>query len=295
MDLSIIILNYKTKEITSDCLKSIQNSTDKYKKEVIVVDNESADGSVEYLKKKFPSYNIFGSGRNGGFAFGNNVGVKKAKGKYVWLLNSDTILQVDTIEKLMDQATKKDSDIASCQLLNRDGSIQPQGGYLPTFCNLTAWMFFIDDIPLIKKLIRPYQQQTKSFYKKDQQPGWLGGTALLVKKKIYDQLKGLDDDIFMYGEDVDFCYRANKLGYTLNYFHSPKLTHLGQASGSSRGAVLGEFKGLRYIYKKHKPIWQMPILRLILKIGTALRVLLFGIILKDEQRKNIYKEAFSLV
>jgi GT2 family glycosyltransferase len=295
MDLSIIIVNYKTKEVTADCLKSIQNSKDKYIKEVIVVDNDSADDSVEYLKKRFPNHTIISSGRNGGFAFGNNAGVKKAKGKYVWLLNSDTILQEDTIQKLMDQAILVNSNLASCQLLNRDGSIQPQGGFLPTLCNLKAWMFFIDDIPLIKKLIKPYQQQTKSFYKKDQHPGWLGGTALLVKKKIYDQLKGLDEEIFMYGEDVDFCYRAKKLGYSADYFHSPKLTHLGQASGSSRGAILGEFSGLKFIYKKHKPSWQTPFLRLILKFGTALRVLLFGIIQKDEKRKNIYREAFSLV
>lgn len=294
MDLSIIVLNYKTKEITADCLSSIKNSKHKYKIEVIVVDNESEDGSVEYLKKKFPNYVVFGSGKNGGFAYGNNVGAKKAKGKYIWLLNSDTILQQDTIQKLLDLAYKHDSDIASCQLLNKDGTIQPQGGYLPNLLNIKAWMLFIDDIPLLKNFINPYQQQTISFYQKNQHPGWLGGTALLVKRKIYEELNGLDDDIFMYGEDVDFCIRAHQAGYQLDYFHQPKLTHLGQASGSSRGAVLGEFKGLKYIYKKHKPLWQMPLLRLNLKIGAALRVLIFGIILSDETRKNIYREAFSL-
>ncbi|MFC1653811.1 glycosyltransferase family 2 protein [Patescibacteria group bacterium] len=294
MDLSIISINYKTKEITSDTLETIEKSNDKYKKEVIVVDADSQDGSVEHLKKKFPKYNIIDARVNGGFSFGNNLGAKKAKGKYVWLLNSDTLLEKNTIQLLMDQSVKNDSDIASCKLLNKDKTIQQQGGNLPTLCNLSAWMFFIDDIPLIKNLINPYQQRSINYYKKDQHPGWVGGTALLIKRKVYEELGGLDDGIFMYGEDTDFCYRAKKAGYVIDYFSTPKLIHLGQASGSSKGAVLGEFKGLKYFYKKHKPSWQMPILRLILKIGAALRVLLFGIILRDENRKSIYKEAFSL-
>lgn len=294
MDLSIIIINYKTKEITANCLQSIKDSIDSYQKEVIVVDNDSGDDSVAYLKKRFPEFTIMPSGKNGGFAFGNNVGAKKAKGKFIWLLNSDTILQKNTIQLFMDQAVKKDVKVASCMLLNPDGTIQPQGGSLPTLPNLAAWMLFIDDVPFVNRLTTPYQQRSISYFKSDQNPGWLGGTALLIRRDVYEKMKGLDQDIFMYGEDTDFCLRLKKLGYSMHYFSTPKLTHLGQASGSSRGAVLGEYKGLKYLYTKHYPAWKLSVVRVLLKIGALLRIVLFGMIGKDETRKTIYQEAFKL-
>ncbi len=120
----------------------------------------------------------------------------------------------------------------------------------------------------------------------DQRPGWLAGTALLIKREIYDQLHGLDDHIFMYGEDVEFCLRAKAEGIEVDYFQAPKLIHLGQASGSSRAAILGEYKGLKYIYQKHQPAWQYFCLRLLLKVGALLRLIIF--------RNPIYAEAFKL-
>ncbi len=294
MDLSIIIINYKTKKITADCLKSILNSTDKLKKEVIVVDNGSDDGSIEYLKKHFPTIKIYSSGGNLGFARGNNFGAKKAKGKYIWLLNSDTLLKKTTIQTLFNLALQNNSKIASCRLCNIDGSTQPQGGYLPRLSRLAAWMWFIDDLPILNKIIKPYQQRQLEFFKSDQHPGWLGGTALLIKKDLYQKMNGLDKNIFMYGEDVEFCLRASHLKIKLDYFSKPSLVHLGQASGSSRGAVLGEFKGLKYIYQKHYSLYKTTILKFLLKTGALLRVFLFGIILKDDNRKTIYAEAFKL-
>jgi len=294
MDLSIIVINYKTKKITADCLNSIKASTDKLKKEVIVVDNHSDDGSLEYLTKKFPQYKVISSGGNLGFAGGNNFGAKKAKGKYFWLLNSDTLLNKTTIQTLFDLAQSNHTQIGSCRLLNPDKSIQPQGGFLPTMPRLAAWMLFIDDLPLINLIFKPYQQRRIDFYKKDQHPGWLGGTALLIKKDLYKKMKGLDKNIFMYGEDVDFCLRAYNLGIKLDYFSKPSLVHLGQASGSSKGAVLGEYKGLKYVYKKHKNLWQYLVLRLLLKMGAFLRIIIFGIIFQDKTRKEIYEEAFKL-
>ncbi|MFH2061657.1 MAG: glycosyltransferase family 2 protein [Candidatus Beckwithbacteria bacterium] len=294
MDLSIIIINYQTKKTTSNCLKTIKTSTDKLTKEVIVVDNGSKDGSLEYLNKKHPWVKIYSSGCNLGFAQGNNFGFKKSKGKYIWLLNSDTLLKKTTIQQLYDLVLANNSDIASCQLLNPDGSTQPQGGFLPNLYRLIVWMLFIDDLPTVSWFFKPYQQRSLAFFKKDQHPGWLGGTALMIKREIYQKLNGLDKKIFMYGEDVDFCLRAAQNGLKLDYFSTPKLTHLGQASGSSKGAILGEFKGLKYLYKKHYSPWQYFILKKLLKTGAFLRIVIFGIIFKDQTRKEIYQEAFKL-
>lgn len=288
MDLSLIVVNYNTKKITADCLKTIKESKDKVSKEVIVVDNGSNDGSIEYLKSRFPQYKVFSSGGNLGFSQGNNFGVKRASGEYVWLLNSDTLLKKNTISELMKTVKTKNSMIASCRLLNSDGSIQPQGGYLPYLFRVALWMLFIDDLPILKHLVKPYHQNLISYFKADQKPEWLSGTALLIKRSWYNQLKGLDKDIFMYAEDVDFCWRSKKLGVTPDYFSRPALTHLGQASGSSRGAILGEYKGFLYLYQKYGfAAWQLGSLRLLLKTGAWLRKTLLG--------RQVYAEAFNLV
>lgn len=286
MDLSIIIINYKTRRVTADCLNSIKRSTDKVDKEVIVVDNGSADGSAEYLRQKFPRFKVYDAGANLGFARGNNFGFKRSSGKYVWLLNSDTLLKKTTIQKLYHAALSHDSAIASCRLLNQDGSLQPQGGYLPDLWRLKAWMLFIDDLPIISRLFPAYHVNRTSYFKKNRHPGWLAGTALLIRRDVYQKLHGLDEKIFMYAEDVEFCLRAAKLGIKPDYFTAPALTHLGQASGSSRGAILGEYKGLTYIYKKHFPKTQQIILKILLKLGAALRVIIF--------RNRIYAQAFQL-
>ncbi len=181
---------------------------------------------------------------------------------------------------------RHDSQLASCRLLNFDGSIQPQGGYLPDLWRLALWMLFIDDLPLIKSLIKPYHQNLKSFFQTDQHPGWMAGTALLIKRDLYQKLNGLDNHIFMYGEDVDFCLKAQKRGIKLDYFHQPQLTHLGQVSGSSRGAILGEYLGLTYIYKKYFNRYQQLALKILLKLGAILRVIIL--------RNKIYAEAFRL-
>lgn len=294
MDLSIIIVSYNTKKLLQDCMSSIYSSQDNLDKEPIVVDNGSKDGSISMVKNKFPKVKLIETGENLGFAKANNIGVKNAKGNYVILLNSDTILETDTFQKLLDSVKNNRSQIASCKLLNSDGSIQPQGGFLPRLSNLAAWMLFIDDIPFINKLFHPYQQRQVSFFEKDRHPGWFGGTALLVKRSTYQKLGGLDENIFMYGEDVEFCMKAAKENISLDYFSSPQLTHLGQGSGSNRSAILGEFKGLKYVFSKHKPSWELPFLKLLLKIGALLRIILFGIILRDENKKTIYQEAFKL-
>lgn len=286
MDLSIIIINYKTKRVTADCLRSIKNSDDRLNKEVIVVDNGSADGSIEYFKKNFPWVKTYAAGANLGFAGGNNFGFEKSSGKYIWLLNSDTLLKKTTIQKLYRAALSNDSAIASCRLLNPDGSVQPQGGYLPQFWRLFFWMMFIDDLPGISAFFPAYHVNRTGFFKKDRHPGWLAGTALLIRRDVYQKLNGLDDKIFMYAEDVEFCLRAKKIGLVPDYFAAPAIIHLGQASGSSRGALLGEFKGLKYIYQKHYSRSFQTALKILLKLGAALRVIIL--------RNRIYAEAFKL-
>src|SRR3972149_2509597 len=169
MDLSIIIVNYNTKELLLDCLGSIKKNTKKISYEIILVDNASTDGSVEILRRlKSPDVKVVLNRENFGFSKANNQGIKIAKGRYVLLLNSDTKVQDSILTEMieyMDENPK--TGVAGCALKNPDGSLQATGGYFPTLFRVASWMLFFDDIPLLDKLIKPFHPRPEKqfFYK----------------------------------------------------------------------------------------------------------------------------------
>lgn len=297
LNLSIIIPSFNTKELLYNCLKSIFSQTKKIKLEVIVVDNASTDDSVEMIKKKFPQIKLIINQKNLGYAKANNQAIKAAKGKYILFLNSDTLILNQAIEKSLNFMQKrKDVDILGCQLLNKDKSIQASGGFFPKLRQIFYMMFFIDDLPLINKLIKPYQQTRLDFYQKTRQLDWATGAFLLVKKEVIDKVSGFDERFFMYSEEVDFCFRAKKAGFKTWFYPQAKIIHLkGKSSEDGfEKAVLGEYQGLKEFYKKHKPGWEMPILVGLLKIGALLRMIIFGILKKDKNKRKTYEKAFNL-
>src|SRR5690606_24026412 len=171
---------------------------------------------------------------NAGFGKANNLGAKQARGEYLLFLNSDTQVIDSAHLKLLEHAKKHQAKLSSCQLLNPDGSIQPQGGHLPSLTNLFAQMLFLDDLPFIRSVFPSYQKRDVAFFQKDQSMGWIGGTAMLIKSDFFKSLGGFDEHIFMYAEDVDLCWRAQQQGVRPYYCATPQITHLGQASTSSR-------------------------------------------------------------
>jgi GT2 family glycosyltransferase len=120
------------------------------------------------------------------------------------------------------------------------------------------------------------------------------GAYFLVRRKVIDDIGFLDEKFFMYVEELEYCFRAKKKGWQVFYTPASKIIHLGGQSGTSKGAILGEYQGLKYFFAKHKPVWQMIFLRLFLKIGALLRIFLFGIIKKDLEARKIYAEAFRI-
>jgi GT2 family glycosyltransferase len=300
LDLSIIIINYNTKQVTLDCLKTIFASKTTYTFEVILVDNASKDDSVAAIKKEYPQVKVIASPQNLGFGLANNLGVANAQATYVWILNSDTLIAPQTIQQFLDLAYKNTSYVAACYLKNADGTLQPQGGALPTLANLTTWMTNLDSIPWINQTIPPYQNKNRASFRQTKKgtkatPVWYGGTALLVRRDVYLSTQGFDPHIFMYAEDIDLCQRLYQAGIPIHYFPQVKVIHLGQASGSSVRAVVGEMKGLQYLFKKwHKPKTQQLYLRLLLKLGALLRIIMYTITRQSPQR-NAYAHVFRLV
>lgn len=301
MKISVVIVNYNTKRLLKDCLDSIFKKTKGIEAQVIVVDNASSDGSQEMVRKNFPKVTLIENKKNLGFATGNNIGIKKAKGEYILLLNSDTKLVEDSPTKTVNFMEKNPKiGISSCQLIGEDGEIQASGGFFPNLFLVFAWMFFIDDLPFAGKLIRSFHPHAPKFYihdpwyKKQHFQDWVTGAFFLVRKKVIDEIGFLDENIFMYVEEVEYCYRAKKEGWKVFYTPITKIIHLGGQSGTSKGAILGEYKGLKYFFAKHKPAWQISLLRGILKIGALLRIFLFGIIKGSPEARRIYAEAFRI-
>lgn len=294
LDLSIIIINYKTLPITRACLESIVNSDDTLIKEIIVIDNASNDTSVSELKKAFPNIVVIANNENVGFGVANNQGANKARGKFLLFLNSDTQLHKDTLRLLVDAIKRDNATVATCQLRNRDDSIQPQGGALPTPSSLFLWASGIDDLPLVNSFFTSYQHRNIDFFMRDQDMGWIGGTALVIKRELFQSMGGFDPNIFMYGEDVELCMRLKKAGESIKYYANPSLTHLGQASSSSKTSLMGEFVGLQYVISKHYSGIKKAVLVRIIRFAAQLRSIMFGIV-GDRKRQKIYEEILTLV
>jgi len=329
MKLSIITVSYNTKDLTLQTLETaIQeiNSSKllKDQTEIFVVDNDSKDGSPkaceDLLKKlKFPHYKVFANKENLGFARANNQATEVAKGEYIILLNSDTITQKGGLSLLVEAMDKNGISektanssssgsfdklgIIAPTLLNPDGSIQNQGGSLPSLSTVAAQMLFLDDIPFFGKFFpstqhtgmsdfafQSYDENTPKLISK----GWVAGTAMMIRRALIDDIGMLDGNIFMYGEDQEYCMRARHHHWDIAIHPKAKITHFGFASSSSRNAIHGEIKGYLYIWHKHKTAWQLPILKTLIFIGCLLRQMAYKV-RKQEVPSAIYKDARALL
>lgn len=302
MDLSVIIVSYNTKKLLKQCLDSVFQHTRGIDFEVFVVDNDSKDGSVEMINHQSSAIKLIANRANLGFAAANNQALRQAQGKYLLLLNSDTILKENSLKKMVDWMEENQKvGIFSCQLVYQDGAVQGSGGYFPTLLRIFNWMFFIDDLPVIKEIFKsfhPHEPRTgwlsSQYFQKQHFQDWVTGAFFLVRKKVIDQIGLLDEKFFMYMEEVEFCYRAKQANWQVAYVPITKIIHLARKSGSQAGALLGEYRGLIKFYQKHQPFWQLQILRIILKAGAVLRLLIFGIIRGDRDKKEIYAQAFRI-
>ena len=323
MQLSILIVSYNTAKLTLETLDSvivdITSSTFLNKPlasqtEIVVVDNASTDTSVTQIEKWIASHKeykitLLKNSENVGFARANNQAIAESSGKFVFLLNSDTIVKTGAIVRLLETFQKNPTDhttayvssnagkldrlgMLAASLQNPDGSYQSQGGDLPNLLTLSAHMLFLDDIPFIGQLFASTQHTGKRTLKPRfdvAQQGWVAATAVMAKRSMIADIGDLDANIFMYGEDMEWCVRAQAHHWDIAINHTAEIMHYGSASSHSSRAILGELNAYTYIWAKHKPQWQRLPLKLLLKVGCGLRVLLFDTILKQPKRAEPYK------
>ena len=238
--LSIIILTYNTKDITLQAVKSIEENYTKEveskKIEVIVADNASTDGTLEFFKvykkkTKIKSFYIIDNGGNIGFAAGNNKGVPYAKGKYVLFLNSDTIVYKNTLTYMLDFMEKNSNvGVASCKLINKDGAIDfnCHRGF-PTPWNSFCYFSGLQRIFPKSRLFAGYTQGWKDLNTTHEVDA-IEGAFMIIPYDVGKKVNWWDEDYFFYGEDLQFCYNIKKLGYKTYYVGEVNIMHIGGAS-----------------------------------------------------------------
>lgn len=251
-EISIIIVNYNTKDFIVNCINSIKKSGIKNSFEIIVVDNGSIDGSVEVLKK-LKGIIFIANKINLGFAKANNQGIKKAKGKYILLLNSDTKVKKGAIDKLLKFAEENvDVGVVGPMLLNKNGSIQPSTFRLPTV-GRTIRQYWLGDEDLLDKFVPSG--------KKPVEVDMLVMAALLLTPEAIKKVGLLDERYFMFFEDMDHARRLMKAKLKVFYLPDAKVVHYHGQSGKDNADKLNQWRRLipsSKIYHgllKHYLIW----------------------------------------
>jgi GT2 family glycosyltransferase len=235
-DVSIIIVNWNTKDKLNDCLNSIYRQASKLTCEVIVVDNASSDGSGEMVKRQFPKAILLQNNENRGFAAANNQGIAIANGRYVLLLNSDTLILNNAIAKTVIFADNHpEAAVVGCKVLNPDRTLQRTCFMFPSLFNM-----FLSSIYLYKLFPR------SKFFGREQMTWWdrdnirevdvVTGCFMLVRREAIEQIGLLDERFFMYGEETDWCYRFKQAGWKIVFTPIGQIIHFGGVSSSKMAA-----------------------------------------------------------
>jgi len=267
MKLSVIIVHYQVSGLLRNCILSIQKYFHGFEYEIIVVDNASPDASWKELIAEFPDVNFIESKTNLGFSKANNIGVKAAKGEYVYILNPDTEIEGDYFKEILDFAdNQKNIGAIGLRMHNAKGQFLPESKRsVPALINS------------FEKLFTKLRDDSKTYYRNDVDEFGIAevtvmtGANLLMKKSVYTEVGGFDEHYFMYGEDIDLCYTILRKGYKNFYYGKYSILHYKGESTVKDQVYLNRFFGAMDIfiskyYKKQKPFQYV-----LMKIGLKFK------------------------
>ncbi len=234
MKLSIVVLCWNDLKVIADCLRSIYAATPSMDFEVIVSDNGSSDGSVDFVRQKYSQVRVIENGANLRFAKANNVGIRASRGEYVLILNPDTIIHDGTLDKMVMFADKHpESGAFGCRVVNADGSYQVSARPFPSL--RSEW--------IVALCLRPLGHLADWFLsdkyvgwegESERQVDWVSGCFILVRGELLKRLEGFDERFFYYYEDIDLCRRIWEAGYPIIYTPEATIVHLGGQSTKKR-------------------------------------------------------------
>lgn len=254
MDVSVIIVNWNTRNLLRDCLASVYASISNIEFEVIVIDNASSDSSADMVRVEFPQVLLMQNDTNKGFAAANNQGIAAARGRYVLLLNSDTVVLNNAVEKVVCFAdSHPQAGVVGCRVLNPDGSLQLTCFMFPSVFNM-----FLSITYLYKLFPRStfWGRERMSWWDRDdeREVDVVTGCFMLVRQEGIKQVGLMDDKFFMYAEEADWCYRFREAGYRLLFTPNAEIIHLGGASSKQvKPKMIAQWKKSMLLYfRKHR-------------------------------------------
>ncbi|MDD4782005.1 MAG: glycosyltransferase family 2 protein [Tissierellia bacterium] len=252
MDLSIIIVNYNTRELTHQTIDSIIKNTQNINYEIIVADNSTDKGQqCNYKNEKVKIYKI----ENHGFGHGCNAGAKKAQGKYLLFLNSDTLILDNSLYKSVNYINCNDNiGILGAKILLKDGNLDH--GCKRGFPTPSAAFYYYIGLDRKFPYSKKYGRYRQTFLNENEinEVDSVSGAFLMISKDLFDEINGFDETFFMYGEDLDLCYRVKEKGYKVIYYADAVITHLKGQSGlhkSSEIVIYHFYNAMILFYEKH--------------------------------------------
>jgi GT2 family glycosyltransferase len=253
MQISVVILNYNVRFFLEQCVLSVEKALQNLEGEIIVVDNNSPDDSCKMMKQRFPHIKLIENKDNTGFPKGNNIGIATAKGKYLCILNPDTVVAEDTFEKLLAfSQTKNDLGIVGCKLIDGTGHFLPESkrGVPTPFVAITKMAGLYKLFPKISAFGKYYAQHLSENHTGKVEV--LVGAFMFMELDFYNALGGFDEAFFMYGEDIDLSYRSIQSGKSNYYFSETSVIHYKGESTVKDIKYLQTFKSaMELFYKKH--------------------------------------------
>ncbi len=250
MQLSVIILNYNVRYFLEQCVLSVQKALVGIEGEIIVIDNNSSDDSCTMMKQRFPNIKLIENKENVGFPKGNNIGVAQAKGEYICILNPDTVVAEDTFLKILNTEDRTlITGIIGCKLIDGTGNFLPE-------CKRgipTPWVAFTKIFGLyrLSNVFGKYYAQHLS----ENQSGnveILVGAFMMMKRSLYNEVGGFDENCFMYSDDIDLSYMVLQNGKSNYYFHETSVIHYKGESTVKDGTYMKRFQeAMNFFYKKH--------------------------------------------
>ena len=249
MDLSVVIVNWNTEDLLRDCLRSLFAGLGDIAAEVLVVDNDSADGSVAMVRREFPGVTLIETGRNLGFAGGNNVALRRAVGRHVLLLNTDTLVHGDVIPRSVAWLdAHPEVGVMGPRVLNADGTVQPSCSAFPSLGHLA-----LQTLGLTRLRRFDGYRMTGWDRAEERRVEVISGAAMFVRAKAMEQVGLLDEAFFFYGEETDWCRRFAAAGWQLVFVPIPEITHFGGGAvrrlNHRRDVMMTE--GVTRLHRKH--------------------------------------------
>lgn len=249
MDLSIVIVNWNTQDLLRDCLRTVFAGLGPLRAEVLVVDNGSTDGSIGMVWRDFPAVHLMETGRNLGFAGGNNVALRVARGRHILLLNTDTLVHGSV---LPDAVAWLDAHpcvaVMGPRVLNADGTVQPSSSAFPSLRHLAMQTLGLTRIARLDSYRMTGWDRTA-----ERRVEVISGAAMFVRRAAMDEVGLLDEAFFFYGEETDWCHRYAQAGWDLVFAPIPEITHFGNGTARAlnhRRDVLMT-QGTTRLHRKH--------------------------------------------